>query len=49
LIFPREAKAESTYLDYHGSMDGYPEIQALARTNVFPPPEYNPSRAIASR
>jgi hypothetical protein len=36
-------------LDYHGSMDGYPEIQALVRANVFPPPEYNPSRAIASR
>jgi hypothetical protein len=49
LILPREAKAEFTYLDYHGSMDGYPEIQALARTNVFPPPAYNPSRAIASR
>lgn len=44
-----EAKAESIYLDYHGSMDGYAEIQALARANVFPPAEYNPSRAIASR
>jgi hypothetical protein len=30
---------------YHGSMDGYPEIQALARANVLPPPEYNPSRS----
>jgi hypothetical protein len=44
-----EAKAESTYLDYHGSMDGYPEVQALARQNVFPPPEYNPTRTVASR
>jgi hypothetical protein len=44
-----EAKAESTYLDYHGSMDGYPEIQALARASLFPPPAYSPSRAIASR
>jgi hypothetical protein len=44
-----EAKAEATYLDYHGSMDGYPEVQALARENVFPPPEYNPSRTVASR
>jgi hypothetical protein len=44
-----EAKAESTYLEYHGGMDGYPEIQALARTNLFPPPGYSPSRAIASR
>jgi hypothetical protein len=44
-----EAKAESTYLDYHGSMDGYPGIQALARANLLPPPEYSPSRAIASR
>jgi hypothetical protein len=26
-----EAKAESTYLDYHGSMNGYPEMQALAK------------------
>jgi hypothetical protein len=49
-IKPRwEAKAESTYLDYHGSMVGYSEIQALARVNLFPPPEYGPSRAIASR
>jgi hypothetical protein len=44
-----EGKAESIYLEYHGSMDGYPEIQALARANVFPPPEYSPSRAVASR
>jgi hypothetical protein len=44
-----EAKAESTYLEYHGSMEGYPEIQALARASVFPPPAYSPSRAIASR
>jgi hypothetical protein len=44
-----EAKAESTYLNYHGSMDGYLEVQALAKENVFPPPAYNPSRAIVSR
>jgi hypothetical protein len=46
---PWEAKAESTYFEYHGSMNGYPEIQALAKANLFPPPEYSPSRAIASR
>jgi hypothetical protein len=44
-----EGKAESTYLDYHGSMDGYPEIQALARANLLPPPGYSSSRAVASR
>jgi hypothetical protein len=44
-----EAKAESTYLEYHGSMNGYPEMRALAKANLFPPPEYSPSRAIASR
>jgi hypothetical protein len=44
-----EAKGESTYLDYYGIMGGYPEIQALARANLFPPPGYSPSRAIASR
>ena len=44
-----EVKAESIYLDYHGNMDGYPEIQALTRANLFPPPAFNPSRAIASR
>jgi len=44
-----ETKAESTYSYYHGSMDGYPEIRALAKKNLFPPPEYSPSRAIVSR
>ena len=41
-----EKKAESSYVQYHGSMDGYPETQALARANLLPPPEYNPPRAI---
>jgi hypothetical protein len=41
-----EKKAESSYFQYHGSMDGYPEIQALTRANLLPPPEYNPPRAI---
>jgi hypothetical protein len=43
------AEAESTYLDYHGSMDGYAEVQVLAKANLLPPPEYSPSRAIAFR
>jgi hypothetical protein len=30
-----ESKVESTYLDYHGSMDRYPESQALARATCF--------------
>jgi hypothetical protein len=41
-----EKKAESTYLQYHGSLNGYLQTQALARANLLPPPEYNPPRAI---
>jgi hypothetical protein len=41
-----EKKAESSYVQYHGSMDGFPETQTLARANLLPPPEYNPPRAI---
>jgi hypothetical protein len=44
-----EKKAESSYMDYHGTMDGYPEVQVLARANLFPPAEYNPSQAIRFR
>jgi tetratricopeptide (TPR) repeat protein len=40
-----ESAAEYFYKKYHGSMDGYPAVQALAKTNVFPPPEYNPTPA----
>ncbi len=40
-----EKAAEYFYNKYHGSMDGYPAIQALAKANLFPPPEYNPTPA----
>ncbi len=40
-----EKAAEYFYNKYHGSMDGYPAVQALARTNLFPPAEYNPTEA----
>jgi hypothetical protein len=40
-----EKAAEYFYNKYHGSMDGYPAVQALAKTNLFPPPEYNPTPA----
>jgi hypothetical protein len=40
-----EKAAEYFYNKYHGSMDGYPAVQALAQTNLFPPPEYNPTPA----
>ena len=43
-----EKAAEYFYNKYHGSMDGYPAVQALARTNLFPPAEYNPTRGAAS-
>jgi hypothetical protein len=33
-----EAAAEYFFKKYHGSMDGYPAVQALAKTNLFPPP-----------
>jgi hypothetical protein len=40
-----EAAAEYFYKKYHGSMDGYPAVQALAKANLFPPPDYNPTAA----
>ncbi len=40
-----EKAAEYFYNKYHGSMDGYPQVQALAQANLFPPAEYNPSPA----
>jgi hypothetical protein len=40
-----EKAAEYFYNKYHGSMDGYPAVQALAKTNLFPPPDYNPTPA----
>jgi hypothetical protein len=40
-----EKAAEYFYNKYHGSMDGYPAIQALAQANLFPPAEYNPTAA----
>ena len=48
---PAQAKAQIEkagqyfYNKYHGSMDGYPQVQALAQANLFPPAEYNPSPA----
>jgi hypothetical protein len=40
-----EKAAEYFYNKYHGSMDGYPAIQALAQANLFPTPDYNPTAA----
>jgi hypothetical protein len=40
-----ESAAEYFYKKYHGSMDGYPAVQALAKTNLFPPADYNPTPA----
>jgi hypothetical protein len=40
-----EKAAEYFYNKYHGSLDGYPAIQALAKVNLFPPAEYNPTPA----
>jgi hypothetical protein len=40
-----EKAAEYFYNKYHGSMDGYPAVQALAKANLFPPAEYNPTPA----
>jgi hypothetical protein len=40
-----EQGAEYWYKKYHGSMDGYPAVQALAKANLFPPAEYNPTPA----
>jgi hypothetical protein len=40
-----EKAAEYFFNKYHGSMDGYPAVQALAQANLFPPAEYNPTPA----
>jgi hypothetical protein len=40
-----EKAAEYWYQKYHGSMDGFPQIQQLAHDNVFPPSSYNPTPA----
>ncbi|HEV2275165.1 MAG TPA: hypothetical protein VGR96_13425 [Acidobacteriaceae bacterium] len=40
-----EKAAEYFYNKFHGSMDGYPAVQALAKTNLFPPADYNPTPA----
>jgi hypothetical protein len=40
-----EAAAEYFYKKYHGSLDGYPAIQALTKANLFPTPDYNPTPA----
>jgi hypothetical protein len=40
-----EKAAEYFYNKYHGSMDGYPAIQALAQANLFPTADYNPTAA----
>jgi hypothetical protein len=40
-----EKAAEYFFNKYHGSMDGYPAVQALAKANLFPPAEYNPTPA----
>ena len=40
-----ETAAEYFYKKYHGSLDGYPAVQALAQANLFPPPAYNPTKA----
>jgi hypothetical protein len=40
-----EKAAEYFYTKYHGSMDGYPAIQALAKANLFPTADYNPTPA----
>ena len=40
-----EKAAEYWYNKYHGSMDGFPAIQALAHDNVTPPDSYKPVAA----
>ncbi len=40
-----ETAAEYFYKKYHGNLDGYPAVQALAKANLFPPPEYKPTQA----
>jgi hypothetical protein len=40
-----ETAAEYFYKKYHGNLDDYPTVQALAKTNLFPPPDYKPTQA----
>ncbi len=40
-----EKAAEYWYQKYHGSMDGFTQIQQLAQANVFPPADYKPTPA----
>jgi hypothetical protein len=40
-----EKAAEYWYNKYHGSMDGFTQIQQLAHDNVFPPATYKPTPA----
>ncbi len=40
-----EKAAEYWYNKYHGSMDGFPAIQAIAHDNVTPPDSYKPVAA----
>jgi hypothetical protein len=40
-----EKAAEYFFNKYHGSMDGYPAVQALAQANLFPTDAYNPTPA----
>jgi tetratricopeptide (TPR) repeat protein len=40
-----ESAAEYFYKKFHGSLDDYPQVQALAQANVFPPATYNPTPA----
>lgn len=40
-----EKAAEYWYQKYHGSMDGFQQVQQLAHDNVFPPPAYAPTPA----
>jgi hypothetical protein len=40
-----EKAAEYFYNKFHGSMDGYPQVQMLAQANLFPPAAYNPTPA----
>jgi hypothetical protein len=40
-----ETAAEYFFKKYHGSLDGYPAVQALAQANLFPPTAYNPTKA----
>jgi hypothetical protein len=40
-----EKAAEYWYQKYHGSMDGFQQVQQLAHDNVFPPAAYAPTAA----